>query len=91
MGNVLACCTVVERQANDDSMETTEESPIVKAAIAKELLKLKRSKEEQKIESNANQEEENLSHLATLPFKMFGPFWSVWCKMALAEVGVSLP
>ena len=27
----------------------------------------------------------------TLPFKMFGPFWSVWCKMALAEVGVSLP
>ena len=22
----------------------------------------------------------------TLPFKMFGPFWSVWCKMALAEV-----
>ena len=27
----------------------------------------------------------------TLPVKMFGPFWSVWCKMALAEVGVSLP
>ena len=27
----------------------------------------------------------------TLPFKMFGPFWSVWCKMALAEVGMSLP
>ena len=27
----------------------------------------------------------------TLPFKMFGPFRSVWCKMALAEVGVSLP
>ena len=26
----------------------------------------------------------------TLPVKMFGPFWSVWCKMALAEVGVSL-
>ena len=24
----------------------------------------------------------------TLPFKMFCPFWSVWCKMALAEVGV---
>jgi hypothetical protein len=23
----------------------------------------------------------------TLPFKMFGPFWSVWCKMDLAEVG----
>ena len=22
---------------------------------------------------------------------MFGPFWSVWCKMALAEVDVSLP
>jgi hypothetical protein len=22
----------------------------------------------------------------TLPFKMFSPFWSVWCKMALAEV-----
>ena len=21
---------------------------------------------------------------------MFGPFWSVWCKIALAEVGVSL-
>ena len=29
--------------------------------------------------------------LGTLPVKMFGPFWSVWCKMALAEVGVSLP
>ena len=29
--------------------------------------------------------------VSTLPFKMFGPFWSVWCKMALAEVGVSLP
>ena len=43
MGNVLACCTVVERQANDDSMETTEESLIVKAAIAKELLSMKRS------------------------------------------------
>ena len=27
----------------------------------------------------------------TLPIKMFGPFWSVWCKMALAEVGMSLP
>ena len=27
----------------------------------------------------------------TLPVKMFGPFWSVWCKMALAEVGMSLP
>ena len=26
----------------------------------------------------------------TLPIKMFGPFWSVWSKMALAEVGVSL-
>ena len=23
--------------------------------------------------------------------RMCGPFWSVWCKMALAEVGVSLP
>ena len=27
----------------------------------------------------------------TLPFKMFGPFGSVWCKIALGEVGVSLP
>ena len=27
----------------------------------------------------------------TLPVKMFGPFWSVWCKTALAEVGMSLP
>ena len=27
----------------------------------------------------------------TLPFKMFGPFWSVWCKIALAEAGMSLP
>ena len=27
----------------------------------------------------------------TRPFKMFGPFWSVWCKMALAKVGMSLP
>ena len=27
----------------------------------------------------------------TLPFKMFGPFGSVCCKMALAKVGVSLP
>ena len=24
MGNILACCTVAEREANDDSMETTE-------------------------------------------------------------------
>ena len=30
-------------------------------------------------------------HSVTLPVKMFGPFWSVWCKMALAEVCVSLP
>ena len=29
--------------------------------------------------------------LCTLPVKMFGPFWSVWCKTALEEVGVSLP
>ena len=29
--------------------------------------------------------------LDTLPVKMFGPFWSVWSKTALAEVGVSLP
>ena len=29
--------------------------------------------------------------LITLPVKMFGPFWSVFCKMALVEVGVSLP
>ena len=27
----------------------------------------------------------------TLPFKMFGPFGSVWYKTALAEVGMSLP
>ena len=26
----------------------------------------------------------------TLAVKMFGPFWSVWCKIALAEVGVVL-
>ena len=26
----------------------------------------------------------------TLGCIMFGPFWSVWCKIALAEVGVSL-
>ena len=31
------------------------------------------------------------SKICTLPFKMFCPFWSVWCKMAQAEVGVSLP
>ena len=27
----------------------------------------------------------------TLPLEMFGAFGSVWCKMALGEVGVSLP
>ena len=27
----------------------------------------------------------------TLGSIMFGTFWSVWCKTALAEVGVSLP
>ena len=27
----------------------------------------------------------------TLLVKMFGPFWSVWSKTALAEIGVSLP
>ena len=27
----------------------------------------------------------------TLGCIMFGPFWSVWCKTSLAEVGVSLP
>ena len=31
-----------------------------------------------------------LKSKCTLPVKMFGPFWSVCCKMALAEVGVSL-
>ena len=31
------------------------------------------------------------SYVHTLPFKMFGPFGSVWCKTALAEVGLSLP
>ena len=30
-------------------------------------------------------------NLCTLPVKMFGPFWSVWSKTALAEVDVSLP
>ena len=29
-----------------------------------------------------------LAHKGTLPVKMFGPFWSVWCKIALAEVGM---
>ena len=29
-------------------------------------------------------------YVCTLPFKMFGPFWSVRCKTALAEVDVSL-
>ena len=32
-----------------------------------------------------------LELVCTLPFKMFGPFGSVWCKIALAEVGLSLP
>ena len=27
----------------------------------------------------------------TLPPEMFGPFGSLWCKMALGEVGLSLP
>ena len=27
----------------------------------------------------------------TLPLQMFSPCWYVWCKMALADVGVSLP
>ena len=27
----------------------------------------------------------------TLPPEMFGAFGSVWCKIALAEVGLSLP
>ena len=29
--------------------------------------------------------------VTTLGCIMFGPFWSVWCKIALAEVGMSLP
>ena len=33
----------------------------------------------------------DLKAIHTLPVKMFGPFWSVWCKMALVERGVSLP
>ena len=33
----------------------------------------------------------NVTSPCTLPVKMFGPFWSVWYKIALAEVGVSLP
>ena len=37
-----------------EKLERNKKSPIVQAAIAKEMLK--RSKEEQKIESNANQE-----------------------------------
>ena len=40
-----------------EKLERNKENPIVKNAIRKELLK--RSKEEQKIEGNANQEEEN--------------------------------
>ena len=40
-----------------EKLERNKENPIVKNAIKKELLK--RSKEEQKIEGNANQEEEN--------------------------------
>ena len=36
-------------------------------------------------------EDGGVGRTITLPFKMFGPFWSVWCKMAQAEVGVSLP
>ena len=32
-----------------------------------------------------------INEMNTLPVKMFGPFWSVWYKIALAEVGVSLP
>ena len=31
------------------------------------------------------------STVGTLPPEMFGVFGSVWCKMALGEVGVSLP
>ena len=33
----------------------------------------------------------SLSSLSYTPVKMFGQFWSVWFKMALAEVGVTLP
>ena len=40
-----------------EKLERNKENPIIKNAIRKELLK--RSKEEQKIEGNANQEEEN--------------------------------
>ena len=35
--------------------------------------------------------EHRFNKVLTLPVKMFGPFWSVWCKTALAEVGLSLP
>ena len=40
-----------------EKMERNKKNPIIQAAIAKEMLK--RSKEEQKIENNANQEEKN--------------------------------
>ena len=33
----------------------------------------------------------SLSSLSYTPVKMFGQFWSVWFKMALAEEGGSLP
>ena len=32
-----------------------------------------------------------LEDIGTLPPEMFGVFGSVWCKMALGEVGMSLP
>ena len=40
-----------------EKMERNKKNPIIQAAIAKEMLK--RAKEEQKIENNANQEDEN--------------------------------
>ena len=60
-----------------EKLERNKESPIVKAAIAKQLLK--QSKEEQKIEGNADQEEEK-KHFAPSQMKA-GKLRIVWfCK-----------
>ena len=62
-----------------------------KVAVLGTLLKVRQSRNDFSSRHFFQKRTNKFDFTTTLPFKMFCPFWSVWCKMALAEVGVSLP
>ena len=87
-----------DEENSDDDVQSTER-------MIRNMREFKEIQSRKKVKKNGNNKPKQvyvkldliemyllrLKTSTTLPFKMFGPSWFVWCEKAVAEVDVSLP